>query len=173
MVLWIIGKSGAGKTTVGRLLYRKLNALAPNTVFLDGDELRAAVGNDLGYSVKDRQESERRTSRLCKLLADQGIHVICAKLANAPGVLEWNRKHIDDYRDIYIKVDDSLLLLHDAKGLYRKFARGEVENVVGEDIPFHEPHSAWLTIENDFQTTMEQIADQILQELDLPTKQLA
>ena len=40
MVIWIIGLSGSGKTTIGKLIYKSL-LKKKNTVFLDGDEMRA------------------------------------------------------------------------------------------------------------------------------------
>ncbi len=53
MVYWITGLSGAGKTTIGKLLYEKIEENNPNTVFLDGDILRKVFGDDLGYSRKE------------------------------------------------------------------------------------------------------------------------
>ena len=36
-LFWITGLSGAGKTTIGTMLYQKLKEKYPNTVLLDGD----------------------------------------------------------------------------------------------------------------------------------------
>ena len=51
MVIWIIGLSGSGKTTIGKLIYKSLLKKRKNTVFLDGDEMRAVWGNDLGHKL--------------------------------------------------------------------------------------------------------------------------
>lgn len=48
-VYFFTGLSGAGKTTIGRLCYEKLKENGEGVVFLDGDELRQAFGNDLGF----------------------------------------------------------------------------------------------------------------------------
>ena len=42
-VYWITGLSGAGKTSVGKLLYKKMKQKYPATVFLDGEIGRAHV----------------------------------------------------------------------------------------------------------------------------------
>ena len=40
MIVWLIGLSGAGKTTVGTRLAERLRPELPNLVYLDGDLLR-------------------------------------------------------------------------------------------------------------------------------------
>ena len=49
-VYFFTGLSGAGKTTVGSLFYRRLKNTKPNAVYLDGDEIRVAFGEDVGYT---------------------------------------------------------------------------------------------------------------------------
>ena len=38
MVIWLIGLSGSGKSTIAKILYEKIKKY-PNTVWLDGDEV--------------------------------------------------------------------------------------------------------------------------------------
>lgn len=165
MVIWLIGKSGAGKTRIGRALWARMRELSPCTLFLDGDELRAAIGEDLGYDAHNRLRSEKRTSRLCKLLADQGCHVVCAKLSNAPEVRAWNAANIGDYREVFIDAPQTLLESTDEKGLYRRFALGQTANVVGCDIQFHPPKRPWMTVWNDRAHHPDALAEQILANL--------
>lgn len=166
MVIWLIGKSGAGKSAVGRRLHARLQARGRCAVFLDGDELRAAIGEDLGYTAEQRCLSERRTSRLCKLLADQGIDVVCSKLSNVPQIRAWNRAHLPGYREIYLAADDAVLHSADDKQLYGRFLRGEIDNVVGMDIAFHEPADPWMAIRNDRRRAVEDLVDDIMTALE-------
>ena len=53
MVIWFIGKSGAGKSVIGKRLYDELNLINDNIVYLDGDVLRNAISWDLGHSIED------------------------------------------------------------------------------------------------------------------------
>ena len=55
-VFWITGLSGAGKTTVGRELWRRLRAAGRSAIFLDGDALREVIAEDLGHSPSNRRE---------------------------------------------------------------------------------------------------------------------
>ena len=99
IVYWITGPAGAGKTTIGKLLYEKIKETEPNTVFLDGDTLREVFGNDLGYSKEDRRKCAMRYSRLCAMLQSQGMNVICCTISMFDSVREWNRANISNYGD--------------------------------------------------------------------------
>ena len=74
-VYWITGLAGAGKTTVGKLLYDKLRAKKPNIFLYDGDIIRL-VANDTDYSLESRKRSSWRDVPLLKMISDQGIDVI-------------------------------------------------------------------------------------------------
>ena len=149
MVVWFLGKSGSGKTFFGKKLYFKIKSSFPNTVYLDGDELRSAISEDLSHSEEDRHTSEKRRSRLCKLLSDQEIYVICSGISNVPEIRDWNKNNIKNYLEIYLKTTKETLYNRDPKGLYKKYLQGEITSIVGEDIKFNEPISPWLEIDNN------------------------
>ena len=50
MILWLMGISGAGKTTIGNRLKRYLDQEGIKNYLLDGDEVRDLFDRDLGYS---------------------------------------------------------------------------------------------------------------------------
>lgn len=139
MVIWLIGLSGAGKTTIGQLLYQRLKAQHPNTVNLDGDILREVWGGDLGYAIEGRRTNAHRISHLCRLLDRQGIHVIAAVLSIFPDWQTWNRTEFSSYFEVFLDVPMAELERRDAKGLYAKAKRGEINNVAGIDLPFPRP----------------------------------
>lgn len=143
-VYFFTGLSGAGKTTLGGLFYQRLKSTKPNAVYLDGDEIRAAFGEDVGYTHDERLRWAERIFRVCKLLSDQGIDVVCCSIAMFDSVRCWNREHIYNYKEIYIRVTKETLLKRNQKGLYTTG-----HNVVGIDLPFDEPKSPDLVIQND------------------------
>ncbi|MHB9335899.1 adenylyl-sulfate kinase [Fusobacterium polymorphum] len=142
-VFWITGLSGAGKTTIGYLLYTKLKAQKNPIVFLDGDELRKVFGNDLGYSKEDRLKSAFRNSRLCKLLSDQEIDVICCTISMFDAIREWNRENIKNYFEIYLDV--SLETLKDRKNIYRE----NNNDIVGINILAEIPKNPDIVLDNN------------------------
>ncbi|WP_342366655.1 adenylyl-sulfate kinase [Clostridium aminobutyricum] len=159
-VFWITGLSGAGKTTIGRA-FRKLQDENRKVVLLDGDQLREVYGNDLGYEENDRKKIAMRNIRLYKLLSDQGIDVICCNIGMYDEIRDWNRKNIENYIEIYLKVPIEVLVKRDQKGLYSRCLKGEIKNVLGLDLDFEEPKTPNMIIINDGSETPETIAKQI------------
>ena len=148
MVIWLIGLAGAGKTTIGREVFSRLKARKPNVVFLDGDHVRAIMGNDLGYSVEDRRANAWRICRLCHYLDSQGIDVVCAILSLFHDTQDWNRQNYSQYFEVYVDVPMDELINHDQKGLYSKVLTGEMKHVVGVDISFEPPPHPDFVVSN-------------------------
>lgn len=144
-VYWLTGLSGAGKTTIGRLWYEKLKEEGEPVVFLDGDELREAFGDDLGFTREDRLKSAMRNARLCALLCKQGLNVVCCTISMFDCVRNWNRENIPGYFEVYIKASKATLCRRDQKGLYSQ----EKQNVAGVHFQVEEPKTPDLILEND------------------------
>lgn len=153
MVLWFIGMAQSGKTTLSRMVYERLKPSVPNLVLLDGDVMRDVFGGSVGHSVEEREINARRLSALSHFLAGQDIHVIAAVLSIFPDWQKWNRTHIQDYSEVYLNVPLDILKKRDTKNLYARADRGELENVVGIDIPFPEPRHPDLVIDNSEEKT--------------------
>lgn len=149
MVTWIIGLSGAGKTTLASQVVKRVRQLNGKVVLLDGDVVRTIFRNDVDHTIEGRRRNAERLSVLSKFLADQGIHVVGAVLSIFPEWRRWNRENIPEYSEVYLKASMHTLLRRDNKNLYARAAKGEIVNVVGVDIPFPEPENSDLVIEND------------------------
>ena len=53
-VFWITGLSAAGKTTLAKLLTKKLREKGNSVVMLDGDELREAFAVESSHDLSSR-----------------------------------------------------------------------------------------------------------------------
>lgn len=160
-VIWLTGLSGAGKTTLGAALRDLISGVAP-VVLLDGDAVRAAVDDGLGYSEDDRHVQISRMARLARLVAGQGIVVVVAALYASDELLAWNRANLPGYVEVYLSASIETLGTRDPKGLYERARRGDAHDVVGLDIPWHAPVSPDLVLEMDAPTTADRLARKVI-----------
>lgn len=170
VVYWITGLSGAGKTTIGKLLYEFLKKETPNIVFLDGDILREVYGNDLGYSLEDRFKGAMRNVRLCKMISDQGIHVVCCTISMFDEVRQWSRDNISNYKEIYLDVPLKILKKRDQKGLYTNVQVGHTKNIVGMDLHLEFPKDPDIKIVNDGKLTPIEILKELTELFGMESK---
>src|SRR5690242_11252338 len=77
MAIWFTGLSGSGKTTIAIALEQELNKKGILTQVLDGDNIRAGINNNLGFSDADRTENIRRIAEITKLFVNCGVLTIC------------------------------------------------------------------------------------------------
>ena len=155
-VYFFTGLSGAGKTTIGGLFYRRMKAKRNDVVLLDWDQIRPVYNEDIGYDDASRLRGAHRTFRVANMLAEQGIDVVVCSICMYSAVRDWNREHIANYREIYVKAKKETLLRRNQKELY-----SSGKNVVGVDLPFDEPKTPDHIVENDGAETPEEIVDRL------------
>jgi hypothetical protein len=89
-----------------------------------------------------------RNARLCLLLAEQGIDVVCATISLFHEVQRWNRQNIPRYREIYLRVPIEELRRRDSKGIYARARCSDARDVVGLDVRAEFPESPDLVLDN-------------------------
>ncbi len=161
---WITGLSGAGKTTIGKLLYEYIKKYKKNIVFLDGDVLRQ-VYHAMDYSKEARIKLTYQNARLCKMLNEQDIDVVICLIAMYDACREWNRKNIQNYKEIYLKVTIKELIKRDQKGLYSRAIKNEIQDVLGINCTYEEPKNPDLCIDNSGKYTPEEVLEIIVKNL--------
>ena len=149
VVVWITGLSGAGKTTLATELQKLIQPRLPQLVVLDGEAVRATFGHDLTHREADRVVQVKRLQGMAKMLTDQRQAVIVAVLYSHPDLLAWNRENLPGYFEVYIKASLETVIARDPKSLYAKALSGEMRDVVGLDIPWHEPVNPDMVIDGD------------------------
>ncbi len=139
-VYWITGLSGAGKTTLGKILFSKIQKSEFPVVMLDGDDMRVVLGVESGslYSREERLLLARKYSRLTKLLSEQGLNVVVTTISMFEEVYEWNRENIEKYVEIFLDVPIDELRKRDVKGVYDGETSSDTQ-VAGLSLKVDEP----------------------------------
>ncbi|MDZ7606742.1 MAG: adenylyl-sulfate kinase [Cyclobacteriaceae bacterium] len=162
LVIWLIGLSGSGKSTMARGLENALYQKGFITQLLDGDNLRSGINSNLGFSDEDRTENIRRAAEVASLFANCGIVTICSLITPTEKARDMAKQIIGEkYFEVFVSCPLEVCESRDVKGLYKKAREGQIKNFTGIDAPFEVPKHAALTIETD-QNPIEFCHEQLL-----------
>jgi len=142
LAIFLTGLPGAGKTTIAREIGERLLSIGHRVTLLDGDDLRARVSPELGFSRSDREANLRRAAIIASEVVKHGGIVICSFIAP----YEQSRIELRET----VQQHGSFFLVHvatprdecerrDPKGLYRKARTGLLLNFTGISDAYEEP----------------------------------
>lgn len=144
---WLTGLSGAGKSTITRKVERKLWERGYQVCVLDGDNMRLGLNSDLGFSPADRHENIRRASEVARLMNNAGMIVLAAFISPYASDRETAAKIIgSSFQEVFVDADVDTCRERDPKGLYARFAAGELRGFTGLDAPYERPENADLRL---------------------------
>lgn len=157
--IYLIGLSGAGKTTTAIELEKRFNQLYPNraVTILDGDIVRTHLSKGLGFSKKDRSINARRIGYVASEIVKHNGIVICANIAPYEEDRLYNRQLISQYGkyvEVYIDTSIENCESRDVKGLYKLARNGDLKNFTGIDDPFEEPKTYDIKISGSNSTNI-------------------
>ena len=173
--IWLFGLSGAGKSTLAIGLERRLHAQGFTTHLLDGDNLRAGLNRDLGFSATDRAENIRRVAEVAKLFLQAGVIPIVAFITPMRALRDLARNVIgsDDLIEVYVEASIETCARRDPKGLYARAGGGQIADFTGCTAPFEPPASAGFVINTDaelFEISVERLQRFVLPRLQPPVR---
>jgi len=158
--LWFTGMSGAGKSTISRILELKLRESGARVEVLDGDVVRTHLSKGLGFSKEDRDENVRRIGFVCELLSRNGVIAIAAAISPYREVRDEVRGRIPNFVEIFVECPVEVLAERDVKGLYRRALAGEITQFTGVSDPYEPPLAPEVTV-NSSRETPEQSVQKI------------
>lgn len=150
LVVWLVGLSGSGKSTISNAMEKKLHAEGKFVCMLDGDNLRSGINAGLGFSDEDRQENIRRASEIAKLFLNNGAIVLVSIITPQEEFRQLSKEILgEDLYSVYVKASFETCQKRDVKGLYAKQQAGEIKNFTGSTSNFEEPVSPDLVLNTE------------------------
>ena len=149
IMIWFTGLSGSGKSTVAMGVERELHAQGILCRILDGDNVRAGINNNLGFSAEDRIENIRRIAEIGKLFVQTGVVTLACFVSPTNDIRQMAREIVgkEDFLEVYISTPIEECERRDVKGLYARAKKGEVKNFTGISAPFEAPVSPDIAID--------------------------
>jgi len=159
MVIWLLGISGSGKTTITQELKKHFDKDGVKSFIIDGDIVRDFYDNDLGYSKEDRVANIKRIMLSAYLLEQNGIIPIVANISPFEFLREFAREKFNNYFEVYLKRE-----LKEIKN--KDFVYKDSTDVVGVDMVFDEPTKPSLTLDTGT-LSLDECVSKILKEIKL------
>ncbi len=176
-ILWFSGLSGSGKSTIAKLLQKRLFDKGYQVFVLDGDNIRKGLNRDLGFSAQDRAENLRRVGEVATLFAKAGVIVISAFISPMREDRRMVRSLAPNYfHNIHIKASLEVCEKRDVKGLYAKARAGEILDFTGISAPYEEPNNPDIVVDTEnlsVQACVEQLLKYVENQLVEPVRNMA
>ena len=160
VMVWFTGLSGSGKSTVALGVERELHRRGILCRILDGDNIRAGINSNLGFSPEDRRENIRRIAEVGKLFVDTGVVTLACFVSPTEEIRQMAREIVgaDDFKEVFVSTPIEECERRDVKGLYARARRGEVKEFTGVSAPFEAPQHPALSIDTSVLPLEESIA---------------
>lgn len=148
-VLWLMGPTSAGKTTIGRLFVEEMRAADSPAIHYDGDEIRSFFGKMLGFRPEDRLRAVSICAHLANKASEAGLNVVVSALTANDDARVFIRENIPNLVITYLKCPISICIERDSRGLYRKAREGKVDpkTLIGLDKPYAPPDCPDIVID--------------------------
>lgn len=157
-ILWILGPTSSGKTTIAELLLKKIRSFNKTGIHFDGDEVRDFFGPDYGFAASDRLRVVKTLVHLANKTLESGVNaVIVSALTANNDAREYVFQHTKNLIIVDIQCSIAICTERDPKGLYEKAASGKIKTLIGFNTDYHSPEIIHKTINSEVQLPEESV----------------
>lgn len=158
-VLWIMGPTASGKTTLAKALKNKFQNSNILTLHYDGDEVRDFFGPNHGFKEEDRLMVVKTLVHLANKAVDAGVNVIVSALTANKDARDYVKKHVKNLLLVYLECSIEKCMERDPKQLYRKAVDGDVATVIGYNTEYVPLIGADVVLNTENKSVDEVLAD--------------
>ncbi len=159
VTVFFTGLSGAGKSTMARVLLSKLLEVGDRTVtLLDGDVVRKHLSSELGFSRAHRDLNIQRIGFVASEITKHGGIALCAPIAPYRATRRKVREMVEahgGFVEVHVATPLETCEARDRKGLYAKARAGLIKEFTGISDPYEAPEHAELVIDTRDCTPLE------------------
>ena len=163
--IFLTGLSGAGKSTIARILYAGFLEIGTRPVtLLDGDIVRRNLSSELNFSKEHRDINVRRIGFVASEITKNRGVAICAPIAPYERTRAGIRQSIEAYGgfiEVHVATPVEECEKRDRKGMYAKARAGILKGFTGVDDPYEIPAAPEVRIDTT-SLTPEESAREIL-----------
>ena len=159
-VTWLTGLPGSGKTTAAEGVASKLRSEGYRVEVLDGDWVRKTINVGAGFTREERERHLLRVAWIARLLARNGVIVLCSFVSPYRDVRDKIRSIIEKevpYYEVWVKASLEECIRRDPKGLYAKALKGEIKHMTGIDDPYEPPKRPAIIIDTEKESVEENV----------------
>ncbi len=152
VVVWLTGLPGSGKTTIAEGAAKKLREAGYRVEVLDGDWVRRTINVGAGFTKEERERHLLRVAWIARLLARNGVIVLCSFVSPYRDVRAKIRSIIEEevpFEEVWVKCSVEECIRRDPKGLYARALRGEIKHMTGIDDPYEPPENPALVVDTE------------------------
>ena len=156
--IWITGLPGSGKSTIARILKRKLEEKGIKSYIISSDALRRIATPKPKYTEEERDIIYGALVYAAKVLVENDVNVIIDATGNRRKYRDLARKEIGKFMEVYLKCPLKVCIERERqrvetylapRNIYEKAFKGESKTVPGIGSPYEEPLNPEVTIETD------------------------
>lgn len=138
-MLWLMGPTASGKTTLAAHLVDALREQGQTVLWYDGDEARDLFGPNLGFQAEDRLRVVKSLVHYANKAIDGGVNVIVSALTANQDARDYIHGECRNLLVGALCCSIDACMERDPKGMYEKAKNGEVTTLIGYNTEYKQP----------------------------------
>src|SRR5690606_4198459 len=159
--LWFPGMSGPGKRTLAGHPAERFRGLGRPVQLLTTTDIEPFFPVDVEAPLEVRNRVTRLLGWVAELLTRQGAIVFVADVSPIREVREETLRKIGRFAEIFVDCSFDVLVQRDSDRIYERAMAGELQNVVGVQLPYEPPRHPDVWVDSS-ETAPEMLAAKLI-----------